>query len=103
MTVHSECRACGRPLDDPVSQQMGVGPQCFAQNPHPYLKGYLKDVVKELEANPGQWARIFENLLEAKVAARWASALKEVNGLDVAYRHIRAEEGPYAVYARWAR
>ena len=97
----TECKACGRPLDDPVSVQLGIGPTCFEQNPRRYLVGYAKEVVITLQDNPGRWARVFEGLPDSRSASRWTNALRAVGNLEVGYRARPGDEGPYAVYARW--
>jgi len=40
----ADCSVCGRPLSDPTSVQMGIGPECFSQHIHDGKESYKNNL-----------------------------------------------------------
>jgi hypothetical protein len=75
------CRACGRPLTDPVSRSFGVGPVCFARAP----RNYVPDLVAKINnVEPGKWIR-FGPVPSTGTAAAWQTAFRQ-SGFQTYYQ-----------------
>jgi hypothetical protein len=75
------CRWCGQPLTDPVSVEMGVGPQCVV---HDQDAQDLSRELAKIEADD-TWYIVERGMAESS-AKLCTQALRELDGVEAMYR-----------------
>lgn len=102
--VAPACRWCGRPLRDPVSQQLGTGPQCFVRE-----KRLPAEIRKRIaEAKHGM---VRYGPLPVNSANNWLTAFNNIDGVsahlrsdgDEAWIYLVDSDDRRAQYGRWRR
>lgn len=86
-----QCRACGRPLRDPLSQYMGVGPVCFSRAPHRYAPA----IVDRIASRPSNMSIKFTPVPLKSTATSWSNAFRAAGFEAAAYQN---SDGWHEVY-----
>jgi hypothetical protein len=79
----AECNGCGRPLNDPLSIKIGVGPVCFENDAD------ARALVRALaeKGSDGTWWELSEAIGLAESSAKlWTQAIRQLDGVEASYR-----------------